>query len=421
MAPLLGVYAEKVAGARLVKRLKDDGYEVVRGDGVVSAREKHAKEALDRLTKVFKDSAAGKVVYDPFPNPGKKPKKMNLTVAESKKGLAALPAYRKMGLDLGDRVFDDLNLGVDARFYTYDVQQTGQLQLSDTSDIRVVRWSQQRLREKYFPYSLKAYLGDSPDGQFLEMVKDPMGFLAMSMGVDKKSMGQMVRAIDVETGERYFDGKAKQKFANEAKKVFGAHYTRVISEWAEAHDQCTKWVKEKQKELQKTKGLGSTNALDYAKSQTAYADELQMIESDMKTWQLSLWIKFFDIGLKKQGDDFKKAVLEILDLDKNSPVLITAGLNHNLGRVITSRRAPRKDLKKLLSVDFKDLDIKLRSEYRPTGPALRKLGINEEMESKIYIDFMCKKELLYSVEGKLNIGGSVQWYAKVGPQDKKRR
>ena len=408
IAPLLGIYAERVAAAKLCELLRADGYSVVRG--TPAALKRAALDTRSRLTLVFTDASKGKEVFDPFPKSGKKPKKYNLTKAESLKGLGHLKAYQKMGFDIADRVFEELGLTSDGRFcdYSFDVKMTGGSDHGSTADIEIIRFSPERIRKKFFPFSLKAYLsGDSTT--FLEMGKDPMGFLARGMGVDQSSMNALLKQIDKETGKSYFEKSSREKFYKEAKSVYGKHID-VLSGWVSTHRQIEEYVEKKRAELQK-QGVSSGISLDAAKF---YASDLEGVETDMKSWQLSLWIKFFEVGIKKNPEDFKQGVLEILDLDKSSPVLITAGLNSQLGRVVTYRRSPRKDLKELVSVSASDLDINVRSEYRPTGPALKELGFLEEMHSKIIIDFSVEGQVIYSVEGKLNRNGGCQWYAKVG-------
>ena len=422
LGPLLGTYAEKVAAERLVFKLKNAGYDIVKGAELRT--KKDSKETKERLSAIFKLGKSGKPMLDPFPKPGKKPKTLNLTKDELAKGESYLTAYRKMGMDIGDRTFEELNLNPDAAYCYFDVVQAGQQGRDDSVDLIVEKYNEKRMT-KEFLFSLKAYMSAPNDGKFLEMLKDPMGFLlkvsseAGLIKTHEHTVSKLVPGINKD-GEEFFS-KPKQEVMNALIETYGKSVIpEELSQIATSHEKIRQWVKGKQKEYQKTLGLGSNTALDLAKQRVAEAEDLAEVDVEMKRWQLALWIRFFEVALKskKRGaqEEFKKGVLEILDISKDSPVLIASYLDHKLQKVVTGRRDPSKDLKQLHQIDLKDLDITITASTEKTGPELRKFGINEQMKSGIIIILSHKKTgvELYRVEGKLNSSNSVQWFAKVG-------
>ena len=419
LAPLMGVYSEKVCAFHLCRLLEENDYDIARG--ALHRNQKDQREYKKRLEKVIELGKKGKPMTDPY-NPKKK---LNLKPAELAKVSGQWDAYYKMGLELAERTIKEITSGPDSHFIFYDVISAGQDGREDATDLIVEKWSENSSKmKKQYLFSLKAYLGDTTTN--LEMQKDPMGFmLKVLYDEDPNSVSTSQKTINslapkVKDGVEVFS-KSQKEWERVLKEAYGSDF-EPAKRWAAALSKIVDWKnKEKIRIKKKYPEMGNNTAIELAKENVKLEESLNTAGLGMKQWQLSLWIEWFEIGIEKKGDKFKRAVLDVLELSKDSPVLITAGLSKKLGKVVTYRRSPSKDLKQLMSVDVKDLDIKVRGSNKNIS-GLEEFGIKEVMTSRIIIDLIDKRSglTLYTVEGKLaNSGLTVQWYSSVGEETKK--
>ena len=362
---VMGVYAEKWAVYSFAKEMKDNKFALVGDVNRLKAEAEHYGKLIFQAT------------VDGVSHKGSK-----LLPSEIETAPKELPGYKEKGIALGKRSFlDDVLPDADSRYCYYEIEHTGGSEsLNSTADMVIRKFSQSEMKEEY-RYSLKAYLSDGSKTRGTQ--KDPFGILGEMIGVSN------VTAKSVH--------KHDMKFA----KAFGDEVAIMAKKSAALQ----KFYLDEAKKL---KSLGDKDSVNKAKLLVAkkYGGEIIDI-------QIGYWVKCFEIAAKSHPKEFAEEVLKLLDMRKDSPVLMTAGMDKK-GQV-TSFKNSSPEIRKLMNTDSKDVEVSIKGNMRPVKAALQPyIDQPTVFNSNMMIAFSVEGVELYRVSSQVWISGVAQFMAKAG-------
>lgn len=288
------------------------------------------------------------------------------------------------GIALSDRVFLELIKSQDAMVCEYSVINTAHSESKiSTADLVIKKMTESEIIEEV-RYSLKAYATTAGETSTTKGTsRDPFGFLGMSLGFDQVTTNSL------------------NKLSASTEQVVRA-YGRQIPQYAKFNKEITKWVVDEEKKLKATakwKKAKKGEARAEAKRRCA-----KKFGREIRDYHLNLWMKIFELGMKKNSGDFKKAVLRAMDLSPSSPILLTAH-HDKKGRVNTYLRGPKTvsgDLKKLFEAQLKDIEIKIEAKTVPTPSNLSQLVKQKKLrQGPVFMVFFVSGVEVYRVYGEV--------------------
>lgn len=363
-----GVYAEKVAAYNLSSLLRGQGFEITKENV-----EQLNKEMLE-YKKMLETSLKTKTNFAGNPIPEK----------EVITGLKEFGEYEKKGQALANRVISEITKDLDFEFCKYKILHTGGKEaMNSTADLVIEKMKESEVKRK-IEFSLKTYLAEGKTTRGTS--KDAFGFLGMAFGV---------KNMTAKTFEKH-------------KNKFPAEVVRELEFYQRTSRELYEWVDKRKKEL-KAKGHGLNSA------KMAKEEAIKKFGSEIIDLQVTYFNEIFRLGIKHRPEEFKSAVLEVLDLKKGSPILLSAGTDSKAKTIVTHKKEVSPELQRLFDEPLENIQFAVTSAQKAVPKNLQGFMKKQKRHSStMIIQFLILEEVVYEVKSQIYTNGTAQFSTTSG-------